>query len=457
MQHAIVIGSGMAGLLAARVLSNRAEMVTVIERDEPNFAPNPRRSLPQGNHAHLLLKRGELALERLFPGLMSSLEEHGSLSLDVGKELDWFHHGDWKCKVDGGLTAHLQSRPLLEWLIRRRVEVISNVFIRYRTSVSSLIWSGSSVKGVRLCAAGTHQEREELEADLVIDATGRGSSVPKWLQEEGFGAPQEERNGIQLQYASQTFARPPGDRTAAVIYQNKTTDTRAGIVFPIEGNRWQVTLIGYCGDHPSSKPEAFREFARSLAQPHIANVIENATPTSQIHVHALPYTYWRHYEQMKCFPKGLLCIGDSICGFDPVFGQGMTVAAIEAELLAETLDERAPLHTFFERAAKAIFLPWSLSTSEGQRYPAVTGHRPPGLSLVQAYNLALFRACQSSPLVYSRFLRVLHMLDGPETLFHPEVVFRVLWSAFTRKPAALPERQHEPEFVPLARAAGHRR
>lgn len=436
--HAVVIGSSMAGMLAARVLARHFARVTVIERDAAPQGFEPRKGVPQGHHAHVLLKAGEEILSELFPGFLAELEERGSRRVDFGADVHWFHHGAWRTRYPSGIVFHVQSRPLLEGVVRNRLERLPGVTIRHRTVAESLIFDTAKerVVGLRVKDADTDGEGVEEAADLIVDASGRGSRLPGWLTQAGYPAPEEERVGIDIQYASRVYHRPPfAERNwkALFVYQTPPAETRISVLCPIENDRWLVSLGGYLGDHSPSDDAGYLAYAKGLARPDIYEAIREAKPASDVSLHRVPYARWRHYERLARFPGGILPIGDSVCSFDPVFGQGMTVAAkgaralglhLEKASLSRAGDARPLLRTL----AGEVATPWLLATSENFRYPQMEGRRPPGLAILQRYTREVIRLSGSDPVVYGHFLRVLHLLDGPETLFRPSVLLRVLGS-----------------------------
>ena len=255
--HAVILGSGMAGLAAAGVLAPRFERVTVIERDPAPGEREARKGVPQGRHVHILLKAGENGLGEIFPGLAADLEANGSCRVDFGEDFGWFHHGVWKVRHESGITLHMQSRPLLESIVRGRVEALGNVAFRYGTAAVGLAVEDGRAVGVRVRPEGAGEET--LAGDLIVDASGRGSQLPRWLEAAGYPAPREERLGLDLVYATRVFrAWPDPERPwkALLVYQTPPGERRVGAIFPIEGGRWMVTLAGFAS--PGTTPRGTR-------------------------------------------------------------------------------------------------------------------------------------------------------------------------------------------------------
>lgn len=443
-----MIGSGLAGLCAARVLSDHFAQVTVLERDTPTPDDTPRRGAPQGAHAHALMKAGERLFERLFPGFVEEIEAHGAQCFDFGQNVRWFHHGVWKARFDSDFPVHVQTRPLVEGRVRARLEQHPRITFRYGAAVEGLRFADGRVQGVELREA--RGARDALAADLVVDAGGRGSRLPAWLEAIGRTTPAEDRLDVDLCYATRLYEPPPGftaDWKALLIYPEPPAQTRAGFLFPVEGGRWLVTLVGYVGDHPPGDEVGFNRFIADLPSDELAQALAAARPIGSISRYRFPHARQRRYDRLRDVPPGVIALGDAMCSFDPVFGQGMTMAARNAELLdahlrAGSLRPRR----WFQALYRQNWVPWMLAATEGLRYPTVEGCRPPGLGPVQHYCRHVFRLCATDTFVYRRFIEVLQMVSGPTVLAHPRVVWAVLRAAAGRGPRAIAA----PEAGPLA-------
>ena len=368
----------LQGLLATRALSEHFSLVTLIERDRFSEGPGFRKGLPQMRHVHVLLKQGERIIDHYFPGLLADLMAGGARLIDMGGDLRWFNFGNWKARFRSEMDFFCQSRGFLEWKIRQRVASLDGVRMLDDCDVAGYTLDTTGrISGVKIHRARGTEER--LEAELVVDASGRGSRTPQWLDRLGCGIPTETEVGVDVGYASRFYRRPeqtPGDWTGLMIYP-KPPGTRLGVLFPVEDNRWMVTLVGWFGDHPPIDDRGFVEFAASLPVPDLYRAIKDAEPVSPIAGHRFPSNRRRHYERMQRFPEGLVVLGDALCSFNPIYGQGMTTGALGVRLLDDSLHEQRRLggprkfgnfsQRFQRKIARLIDSPWLLTTTEDFR------------------------------------------------------------------------------------------
>jgi flavin-dependent dehydrogenase len=443
--HAIVIGAGIAGLLAARVLSDHFQRVTVIERDSLTDLPDARKGVPQGRHVHALLFRGQQILGQLFPGLVHHLIAQGAPAVRLGRDLRWFHFGCWKKNFASDLTSLAISRPLLELEVRRHVMELPNVTFIDGTVVTRYVadWEHARLTGVCMRGRNSDMPEDAVHADLVVDASGRGSQTPQRLSELGYVRPQEELIKADYVYASRVYERParaPDWKHLYVI--DRPPSPRGGLVYSIEGNRWMVTLVGAHGDHPPADEAGFLEYARSLPVPDVHVAIANARPLGSIVAHAFPGSQRRYYERLSRFPIGLIVLGDALCSFNPVYGQGMAVSALEAKVLDDCLKELVARRTpnldaltanFRLRVAGAISLPWQLAMGEDLRFPQTPGHRGWKQRFMHWYLERLHEAAGTSERVAKRFYAVSNLLAPRRELFSREVLADVLRAAKRRR------------------------
>jgi 2-polyprenyl-6-methoxyphenol hydroxylase-like FAD-dependent oxidoreductase len=432
--RAVVVGGSLTGLLAARVLADHFDVVLLVERDRFPDGAAPRKGVPQARHVHVLLKQGERVVAEYFPGICDELVREGSFRVDMAGDTRWFHFGDWKTRFASGMTMLCQSRAFLEWKVRSRVAALPNVRMLDGTGVAGLLVDQGRVRGVRLAPADG-EGSIELATDLLVDASGRGSRMPQWLEAVGVPAPPETEVRVDVGYASRFYRRPDrqrGDWLGLMIYPTPP-GTRLGVLFPVEGGRWMVTLVGWFGDHPGGSDREFLEFARSLDAPDLHEAIRDAEPLSPIALHRFPSNRRRHYERVRNLPDGLAVLGDAFCSFNPIYGQGMTTGALAARTLDRCLEAvpapgggRGFARRFHRMLAGVIATPWMLTTTEDFRSPAATGARPSWAPLVNWYTERVHRLTWSDAFVARRFLEVMHLTTTPRTLFHPYIVYRAL-------------------------------
>jgi 2-polyprenyl-6-methoxyphenol hydroxylase-like FAD-dependent oxidoreductase len=429
-ERAVVLGASMSGLLSARVLTEAFDQVTIVERDELPQEPAHRRGVPQSRHVHGVLARGREALEELLPGLTGDLVRRGALLGDGQDDVRWVNERHRLRQQPSQLQGIAVSRPLLEAEVRSRVLALPNVEATYPAEAQGLDARQGRVTGVRIRRSDRGADEETLIADLIIDATGRRSRSPEWLEALGYPAPAESRIEVDLGYASCVFPRHAGDLAGdlGAIIGATPAVPRMGAALAAERDRWIVTLGGYTGEHPPSALGPFREFAATLAAPDIADLIADKEPLEEARRFRFANSLRRHYERLRRFPRGYLVVGDAVCSFNPIYGQGMSVAAIEALSLRDCLAEgEARLaRRFYQRSASSISTPWDIAAGGDLRLPAVPGPRPVRVQLVNAYVARVQAAAASDSVVGHAFLRVVNLLAPPTSLLRPPIAARVL-------------------------------
>ena len=447
-ENAVVIGGSLAGLMTARVLADHFESVTVLERDhiEPTAALH--RSIPQGNHLHGLLAGGQRAMLSFYPNLFTNLEKLGSVRCRWGRDFvvylpsgrAYSFSGTVREPHDLGIDFYCQSRGLLEHCIRQRTLEQPNVQFHSDRAVQGLVYRDGHVEGVRCESDG---ESRALTADLVVDASGRGSRAPRWLSELGFQPPAETTIGVDLAYASTHF-RVPEDydrRESLTVFDWPSPDSahselsaNSAVMEIIEGDVWHLTLAGRFGNYPPRDEEGFFAFAKSLHTRKLYELIKHAKRVSDITTHRFPTSVRRHYEALPRFPEGLIVLGDGIASFNPVYGQGMSSAALQAQALGQLLAERAartealaglPL-SFFPKAAEVVANPWILAGNVDLAYAKTQGERPPDLKEQLTYLAALDALTADDVGVHQLFNDVLHLCKPVSALNEEPLRSRVL-------------------------------
>lgn len=446
--HAVVLGASISGLLAARVLADHFVQVTVVERDRLPVDGRPRRGVPQSRHAHLLLAAGARALDDLFPDLLSELVEAG---VPVARSLDGLHfevNGHVFCREPGPGSSlwgdgavYEPSRPFLEATLRRRVAALGNVDFMDGCDVEGLTadYTLRRVTGARIEPRAVGLGRRDLAADLVVAATGRSGRVTSWLKRMGYAPPAEEELPVDLTYATQRVRlRTRRVEPLRLVAVGATAERPSGAAaLAQEDGSWMVTLFGYAGHHPPLAREDWLAFANSVLPRDFTRALRGAEPLGEVQQHRFPANLWRRYDRLTRFPEGLLVTGDAVCALNPVYGQGMTVAALEAVALRDVLragsDDLA--RRFFQAAAKPIGDAWSFAVGGDLHMPSalVPGHRPLRMRAVQRYVAQAHAAAESDPVMAWRILQAMGFAESGGSLFGADSVRRVAMNRLTRR------------------------
>lgn len=440
--HCVVLGGSVGGLLAARVLSDAFDRVTVVERDRLPHDEENRRGVPQGRHAHALLPAGAAVLDDLFPGLLDDFEARGAPVVRQAAEMHFAPGGHLLSQNARYAPTYQPSRPQLEGLVRARVRALPNVEVVDQCEAVDLISTSGAdrrVTGVRVLRKAHHAE-EPLAADLVVDATGRTGRSTVLLPQLGYEPPQEQRLEVDIKYVSRSFRLPPGRiAPTKVVIVGARPGRPTGLTFlEHAADRWMLTLIGYGGHHPPTDPDAFLEFAGRLLPPAVLAAVREAEPLDQPVAHRFPASTRRRYEWLSRFPAGLLVFGDAICSFNPVYGQGMSAAALQATALRDSLARGADglAGRFFKSAGRRIEVAWHMAVGGDLALPEVQGPRPARTKVINAYLERVLTLAETDPVVAERFARVSSLLAPPTLLLSPAVAGRVLFSALRRPPRA---------------------
>jgi 2-polyprenyl-6-methoxyphenol hydroxylase-like FAD-dependent oxidoreductase len=422
-QTAIIVGGGMAGKLIAAAISPYFHRVQILEKDQkPTENNTVRAGVSQGNHIHLLLHAGEHALETLFSGFKQDMVSRGSMLIDSTEDLAWYHHGVWKLQFKGADTTLLQTRSLLESYIEERVNQIANIHYTYGIKVLAYTYQTDRdmIDGVEILE---NNETKILKTNLVIDASGSSSLTKAWLKKQAISVP-EEVVDIGLCYATRQFKLPevPRDFKIKIVYPEPPRQTLGGTLSMVENGKCIVTLNGYLN---SLKPEdvisedGFIEQAAKLPLPDIHQELVNGTSLSETKIFKVPQIKWRRFDKIM-LPEGLLVAGDSICRIDPVFGQGMSIAALEALAIREYLAKRAgtgSLVKLQKKLASIVAPVWSMVLCEDFRYPEVKGKKPFGLRVQQWYVKRIFLLSASNQAIYRDLIKVMNLTGSAALLF----------------------------------------
>ncbi len=459
-RHVLVIGGGIAGLLAAHVLADFFDTVTLIDRDVFPLTPDHRKGVPQSYHAHGLLTTGRSIIEQLFPGITNEMLEDGAASATNTVPLAIVSPKGLLplAKQPGEIISF--SRPLLEWHIRDRVSQRPEVHIITNTEVTGLLTTEdhTRVTGIQIRVRGQESRTSTLNADLVVDASGRHSQAPRWLVELGYEEPPVETINTDLRYASRFYTRPeqfPAEWQSLIV-NGQPPRGHAGLVLSIDHERWHVTLGGMRGQTPPTDEEGFLQWARDLSDPSIYEAIRIAQPVTPIRAYRTPENHLRHFERMQRWPGGFIVTGDAVCAFNPIYGQGMTVSALDAMTLKRCLQEQenSPRENFEQyvqqQIARTVADAWLLATNQDLRFPGLRlqGARPnPGLPLLHRYiDLVLFSAVVD-PAIAHAYFRVLMLVSPPRSLFQPELFARILIVATRRAVKRLVGKKEELDFA----------
>lgn len=447
-KHAIVIGSGIAGLAAGRVLADHFEKITIIERDSLSEEAKYRSGVPQSHHAHALLTQGQRNLERLFPGLEAYLSSVGALQMDWGADLLTYSAAGWMPRFLSGLVTHVCSRELLEYAIRRYLTRYKNVQFLDSTDVVEL--ESDPLKrriiGVNVRSRKPSSQPEKrittLKADLTVDACGRFSRSPQWLKNLGFSQPQETVVKSFRGYASRWYERPAGMPLDWKLMQLPTHAPhvrRGGVLLANEGNSWIATLVGAAPDYPPGNEEDFLRFAQSLESIDLYAIIKDARVLSPIYKHRRMESRWRHYEHMPDYPEGFIIVGDAVCALNPVYVQGMSISTFGALTLDKCLRDWSQNEKktwgfaldFQKRLSRTNFIPWLLAISEDLRWSETVSSKT---SQIFEFNTRVFNRYMDQIIeiaaenieVRRSFLEVWHLINSPITLAKPGILFKVL-------------------------------
>jgi 2-polyprenyl-6-methoxyphenol hydroxylase-like FAD-dependent oxidoreductase len=432
--RAVVLGGSIAALFAACALAEGYEQVVLVDRDDLIGVREARRGAPQGRHINGLLARGARAMEDLFPEITAEMVRAGCPLTDLSGTVRWHVNGIPLRQVRAGLTNVAARRPVMEAHVRERIEALANVTFMERYDITGLVTNASQtrVTGARVQPNGqAGGEEQTLHADLVVDATGRGSRAPVWLEQLGYPRVTEQGSKIGLGYASRHYRLKTDtvfgtDHSMIVI---ATPDSpRGAILTKTDSGTVELTIYGILGDHPPTDPVGFDAFARTLAAPVIYEAIADADPIDDPVLYRFPTTLRRRYEWLSRFPAGFMLVGDAVCTPNPVFAQAQTLAALEALALREHMrNGHEPQGLEFMKEVGAIIDPaWDMTTGIDLSFPGVPGRRTIKIKLMQSYMRRVLMAAMLDASVTEAFMRSAGMVDRPEALMRPAFVLHVM-------------------------------
>lgn len=436
MGRAVVLGASMAGLLAARVLSDHADQVLIIERDETDVAGGPRPGVPQGSQVHALLPAGQVQLDRWFPGFSKQAVALGA-PLPSGTPPKIFVNGALRPVPPVALAGPplVTTRPFLEALVRRRTLAIDNITL-LPGRAEGLVFDGDRVAGVQYVPnAGVEPIVES--ADLVVDAMGRSSKLNDWLAENGWPRAPMRRMPIKLNYATALFRYDERVSDTWVAVSQTTAGNgrtaRIGGINLVEDDRWIMLVAGYDSDRPTRDIDDFTARCRNHFPPMFGDIAERAERIGDVITYHQADSRRRDFHAVERLPAGLVAAGDAVASFNPVYGQGMTSAALHASCLSAYLRSGAvprdePARAYFDLVRVIVDAAWQVSTFADIALPHVDIPYPRGYRAIRWYNELIFRASMVDTAVTARLDRVTTMLDHPNALVRPRAVLRTLRS-----------------------------
>ncbi len=436
-EQAVVIGGSMAGLWTARVLADHFEHVTIIERDQLPDGAQSRPGVPQDKHVHVLLARGLQIMTQLFPGIEQDFQTAGAVQVNLNRDVRSKVRGRWLPRFVGPYETYACSRVLLESILRRRVRALPNVTFCDGVQATGLIADGTKVTGVQLHHKQTAQDSSQAAA-FVVDASGRGTKVPEWLTALGFAPPAETVIDAKVGYAGRRYRKPAdyADWHILAIGAEPPSKSRQALIYEEEQGIWMVMLAGVMGDYPPVEEEDFLAFAQSI-DPELAAAIKAAEPISAIFGYRRTENRRRLYEDLARWPERLIVVGDAACGFNPIYGQGMTVAALTAVALGEALAQAATLDGLavrFQRQIPKLVAPaWLLATGADFEWIGRPPSANPLTRFTGWYLPQVLAALPQDRAVHRAFSAVQHLIKGPESLFAPHIVAHVLYRSWRNR------------------------
>ena len=436
-QRAVVIGAGMGGLATAGALARYFDRVEILERDGLTASAGSRSGTPQDRHPHGLLAGGLRALDQIFPGYKRDLAAAGAVPVSFARDVQ-FEHPDVGVlpKRDFGIPVLCATRPLIELVLRRRAETLANIALRPASRVIGIVPSagGAGMRGVQFVNGSGRWET--LDADLVVDASGRGAPTLTLLDALCWDRPQMTEIGVDISYATAVVEIPhdaPAEWKLVLTLPDPPHVALNSVLAPTEDGRWIIAIADHNATSWIETWDAFLEASRSLITPTVYNALRYAQPPEGIRHYRFPVSTWKHFERLPRLPRGVLPVADALCRFNPIYAQGMSSAAKQARLLEDVLqraaDEPDPIATlqsgFMSEVASVLETPWTMSTGADLAFPQTRGERPDNFAEAQEFEAALFRAAVADPVVHRAMLEVAQLLEPQQRLREPDIMRRI--------------------------------
>ncbi len=406
--RAIIIGGGMAGLLSSRVLSEEFE-VFIIEKDRYKKGRN---GIPQADHIHILLARCVEILKKLFPDIEEQLLRRGANKIDFIRDARVRFPTGWSLNFSSNLYTFTCSRYLLESVILDEIKKYEKIRILHGR-VDGLVTNNNKINGVRV-------GDEIIEGDLVVDASGKHTNTPRWLEELGFGRVRVSKVDSYIGYATRIIELDEEPEWKSMIIFPKPPDNpRMGVLLKIEDQKWMVGALGINKNYPPTSDDEFLEYLRVLEDNSIYEMVKNARYSSNIYAYREIGSRRYHYEEIM-MPRNLIIIGDAVTSLNPIYGQGMTIAALTASSLR---------NYDMKKIIEISKFPWILGTSEDFRWRDTKGYKPIVTNFIQWLIHYLMLLSTEDKDIARTFSKVIHMLEEPTTLLKPKIFLKILYKS----------------------------
>src|SRR5215469_15452298 len=446
-EHAVAVGAGIGGLAVAGALAKYFERVDILERDQLRPSAGSRSGTPQDRHPHGLLAGGLRALDEIFPGFKSDLAAAGAVPVSFAREVQ-FERPDVGVlpERDFGISLLCATRPLIELVLRRRAEAVANITLRSASRVTGIVSAagGAGVRGVRFINGLGHSEI--LDADLVVDASGRGAPTLTLLDALGWDRPKTTEIGVNISYATAVVEIPhdaPAEWKLVLTLPDPPHVALNSVLVPTEDGRWIIAIADHSATTWIETWDTFLEASRSLITPTVHNALRYAQPPEGIRHYRFPVSTWKHFERLPRLPRGVLPVADALCRFNPIHAQGMSSAAKQARLLQDVLsraiaepDPIAALQSgFMSEVGSVLETPWTMSNSADLAFPQTRGERPDNFAEAREFEAALFRAAVADPVVHRAMIEVAQLLQPQQRLQEPDIMRRIEAASVTRAAA----------------------